>query len=337
KKYKGISDSIFNEKNSRRIAELQNHYENDKQEKEIALLKKDKQIQKLELVKQTTLKNSLLIVSSLVLILAFVIFTRYRLKLRVTRALRKEIEDRKKAEAELLKSQKLESIGILAGGIAHDFNNLLAVIIGTVTMAKDEIADYPKAVKMLDSAEKSSLQATELIQKLITFSKGGWFTPQPITLSAILTGTADHHPRQEPLLQNTSIPPDLAPIYGDERQLRQVMHNLLQNADEATGEQKKISIKAENISLNETNEFSLEMGDYVKVVISDNGRGIPPDHIDKIFDPYFSTKNTVTQKGMGLGLAICYSIIKKHNGHIAVTSEVGKGTTVDLYFPAVSS
>jgi signal transduction histidine kinase/Tfp pilus assembly protein PilF len=335
RKFKEINDSIFNEQNSKKLAEMRTRYEIEGKEKEIALLKKDREIQQLDLAQHKNLIYSLIIVSVLVLILAFVIYTRYRLRIKTTRALRKEIADRKKAEAELLRSQKLEAVGILAGGIAHDFNNLLGTIIGNLSLAGAEIDDEPEAVvKRLNTAERVSLQASELAQKLVTFSKGGWVLPQRVPLASILKSTIYHYPDTSPLLRGISIPPGLKPIYGDERQLRQVIYNILQNADEAMTEPKKVIINAENIFLDEENLLALKQGDYVKVSITDNGRGVPSDQLGKIFVPYFSTKDTVTQKGMGLGLAICYSIINKHNGHITVTSQVGKGTTVEIYLPA---
>jgi signal transduction histidine kinase len=332
KKYKEINDSIFNEKNSKKIAELQTHYETEKKEKEIALLKKDKELQQLDLLKQRNLINSLLIVSLLIFLLA--LYTRYRLKMKAARALRKEIEDRKRVETELLKSQKLEAVGILAGGIAHDFNNLLTVIIGNLTLAAEEVYDNTNAaVKKLKAAEKTSLQAAELSQKLITFSRGGWIFPQKLTLSAVLMSTTEYYPEIKPLVQYLSIPPGLNPIYGDERQLRQVIYNILKNSDEAMTEPKEITIQAENTFLDENNNF-LKEGHYVKISITDNGCGIPQDQLGKIFLPYFSTKDDVSQKGRGLGLAICYSITRKHNGHIYIRSEAAKGTTVELYLPA---
>jgi len=338
KKYKEINDSIFNEINSKKMAEMQTRYDLEKKEKEISLLKKDREIHHLDLARQKNLKNSFIIISLLILIMVFVIYARYRLKIKVNRVLKKEMEDRKKAESELVKSRKLEAIGILVGGIAHDFNNLLAVTMGNLTMAIEDINnnDTSKAADMLTAAEKSSLQAAELVQKLITFSKGGWIIPQKLTLTTILESTMDHYPEMQPLLHSIHISPDLKAIYGDERHLREVIHNLLQNADEAMKDPKHVSIEAENIVLKAKNNFLLKQGEYVKLSITDNGRGIPQDHLEKIFDPYFSTKETVTQRGMGLGLAICYSVIKKHNGHIAVNSEPGKGTTVDLYLPVYS-
>lgn len=258
--------------------------------------------------------------------------------------LEKTLEDLEKAEAErtrlhdeLLTAKKMEAIGILAGGIAHDFNNLLSVIIGNLGLALEEIENNPKWVaKILKNAEKASMQATELAQKLTTFSKGGWIVPREITLPMVLKNIEDQNPGMKKILHHTTttIPPGLKPLYGDERYLSQVIQNLLQNADEAAAEPKQITLEAENVTLKKDNDFELKYGDYIKISIIDNGRGIPGEILGKIFDPYFSTKDNVTQKGLGLGLALCYSIIKKHNGHIAVNSELGKGTTVEFYLPA---
>jgi len=261
-----------------------------------------------------------------------------------TKELENTLEELEKTEAErtrlhhqLLTAEKMEAIGILAGGIAHDFNNILSVIMGNLGLALEEIESNPKrAAKMLKNAEKASIQATELAQRLITFSRGGWIAPREITLSAVLKIIEAKNPGMNTILHNTTttIPPGLKPLYGDERYLSQVIQNLLQNAGEAAAEPKQITLEAENVTLKKDNDFELKYGDYIKISITDSGRGIPKEQMGKIFDPYFSTKDTVTQKGLGLGLAICYSIIKKHNGHIAVKSEVGKGTTVGIYLPA---
>lgn len=337
KKFREVNDSMYNEQNSKTLAELRTRYETETKEKEISLLKKNKQIQQLDLAKQRTLNNSLFIITILVVILAFVAYARYRLKARVTEILTKEISDRKKAEAELLRSRKLEAVGILAGGIAHDFNNLLSVIIGNLSLAIDDVEDRdPRLLRMLQAAERASQQAAELAQKLITFSAGGWILPQKVLLPAIIKRTLLHYPALHRYFENTSIPPDLRAIYGDDRQLRQVFRSILQNAGEAMNNSGQMRVEAENITFTGENEYALKEGDYVKISFIDNGRGIPPEHLDKIFDPYFSTKDTVTQKGMGLGLAICYSIIRRHNGHITVRSEVGKGTTVELYLPSAA-
>jgi len=326
KKYKEINDEIFNETNSKKITKLQTRYEIEKKEKEIALLKKDKEAQR-------NLINSLIIASLLVFLLA--LYTRYRLKMKGARALKKETEDRKRVEAELIESQKLEAVGILAGGIAHDFNNLLAIIMGNITLAEDDIYDNPTtAAQQLKAVEKTCDQASELSQKLITISKDEGILGQKITLPEILDSTTDHYPEMKPLMQNLSIPLDLKSINGDERQLRQVIYNLLKNARQAMTEPGELIIRAENIFFEKANDFSLPGGDYIKIAIEDNGRGIPQEELGKIFVPYFSTNQNVTQKGRGLGLPFCYSIIKRHKGHITIKSQVGKGTTVELYLPA---
>ena len=333
KKYKEIDDAIFNEENSKKTAELETRYETEKKEKEIALLKKDKELQQMDILKQRNLINSLIIVSLLIFLLA--LYTRYRLKMKAARALKKEIDDRKQVEAELIMSQKLEAVGILAGGIAHDFNNLLSIIIGNLALAEDDIYDHPTdAAQKLKAVEKACERAAELSYKLLTLSAGGGILGREITLTKILENTVEHYPEMMPLMRNSSISPDLKPIYGDKRQLRQVMYNILKNASQAMTEPQELIIRAENIFLDKANDFSLPEGDYVKISIVDNGRGIPQEELGKIFVPYFSTNHNVTQKGRGLGLALCYSIIKRHKGHITIKSEVGKGTTVEIYLPA---
>jgi len=248
-----------------------------------------------------------------------------------------DVTDRKRVEMEILKTRKLEAIGILAGGIAHDFNNLFTVIIGNISRARSNLErqmNDSRNYTLLENAERASYQVTELAQKFIIFSKGCWISPRIVSLSNILTGTLDLNPEIAKLHYDLSIPDELRPLYGDKKQLKQVFANLLLNASEAMpGHNKDVSIKAENIYLFPGNKCLLKEGDYIKISIIDRGKGIPSHQLEKIFDPYFTTKNTMSQKGLGLGLAICYAIVKKHEGHILVNSEVGKGTTVDIYLP----
>jgi signal transduction histidine kinase len=327
KKYKDLNDLIFNEDSVKKVTEMQARFDVEIKENQIKLLEKDR-------ANQQNINNFMFVVFILVTILAFVIYTRYRLKIKVSRALQKEIDQRKRTEAELLKSRKLEAVGILAGGMAHDFNNLLAVIMGSISLVKDEISDNALHAQMLNRAEKASMQAADLGKKLITFSGGGWISPQEVTLASIFNGVAGEHPDLKPLLRDVVFPREVKPVYVDEQKMRQVVYNLLKNADESMPESKQLTIEANNVVVPDENDFSLKTGEYVKVSIIDKGRGILPEHLENVFDPYFSTKGTVSQKGLGLGLAICYSIVKKHNGHILVESEVGQGTTVTLYLPA---
>jgi PAS domain S-box-containing protein len=250
-----------------------------------------------------------------------------------------DITRRKKAESELLKSSKMESVGILAGGIAHDFNNLLAVIVGNTSMMKLTFGEHNSRLNTyLDNVERASAQAAELAQKFITFSEGGWLMRKKVKLTNILKDSAQLSPEIKNIRYEMSIPPDLDLIYGDERQLRQVFTNLLLNARESTDDNnRKITVTAKNTTLDNDNPFSLKKGKYVHVSVIDNGKGIPPELLEKIFDPYFSTKNTVSQKGLGLGLALCYSIVNKHEGHISIESKVHEGTTVNVFLPVFSN
>jgi len=239
----------------------------------------------------------------------------------------------RKLEDELLTSKKLESIGILAGGIAHDFNNLLSVIMGNISMIKNEPNITPDQNTMLRSAEIAAAQAAELSQKLITFSKGGWLDRKEIIFSQLIQDTIRNNFSQKKALFDLDIPGNLLNINGDPAYLKQVFINLLLNALEADENNKEnIMIAARNVDTIEEN-IPLKKGQYVKIIVKDKGIGIPKELLDKIFDPYFSTKARWAAKGMGLGLTICYSIIQKHEGHIAVISEPGKGTTVEVYLP----
>jgi PAS domain S-box-containing protein len=240
----------------------------------------------------------------------------------------------KKLEDELLTRKKLESIGILAGGIAHDFNNLLAVIMGNISMIKNDPNITADQNSILRSVEKASAQAAELAQKLITFSKGGWLDRKEIIFSQLIQAAIrDNFPQKEALF-DINIPGNLRTINGDPAYLQQVFTNLLLNAVEADEINKgNIIVAASNVDTIEEN-ISLKKGQYVKITVKDRGIGIPKEQLDKIFVPYFSTKVRCAQKGMGLGLTICYSIIQKHEGHISVISEPGKGTTVEVYLPA---
>ncbi|MGE5340521.1 MAG: ATP-binding protein [Candidatus Omnitrophota bacterium] len=243
-----------------------------------------------------------------------------------------DVTERKRLETELNKNQQLESVGVLVDGIAIDFDKLLAVITRNLSAILGHTDTSAEAAKFLKPAAKASRQASDLVEKLITFSRGGWFRPQKIKFSTLLNDTLNSYPQ---INHDIVIAPGLKPIYGDERQLRRVLHSILLNADESMTDPKHVKIEATDITLKCDNPFGLKPGDYIKISITDNGKGIPPDRLEKIFEPYFTTKSTFNQKGMGLGLAICYSILKKHNGHITISSQPGKGATVEMYLPVL--
>lgn len=239
----------------------------------------------------------------------------------------RDITEKRKMEQELLRAQKLESIGILAGGIAHDFNNILTAILGNANLARMYAADN-KVAEKLAKIEKASLQAKELTQQLLTFSKGGAPVKKITSIRELIKDSARFALRGSNVRCHFHIPEELWPVDIDEGQISQVINNVIMNADQAMPEGGVITVRAENVVVSE--DQKLPQGRYVTLSITDQGVGIPQKHLHKIFDPYFTTK----QKGSGLGLATCYSIIKKHNGHIDVESEVGVGTTFVIYLPA---
>lgn len=228
---------------------------------------------------------------------------------------------------------KLKSVGILAGGIAQDFNSLLSIIIGNISLARMEVPPGDKVYDLLLESEKASCRAADIAEKLITFSEGGWLIRREENMDEILHEVIESHALQSRLSFNINIQRGLPSIFVDEGQFQQVLLNILLNAAEAMPGGGEVRISALLVTIEKGDFPPLKPGEYIKMAIKDHGPGIPKAHLDKIFDPYFSTKNSVSQLGMGLGLSICYSIIKKHEGWIAVESVEGGGTTVYLYIP----
>ncbi|MDM8516262.1 ATP-binding protein [Desulfobacterales bacterium HSG16] len=245
-----------------------------------------------------------------------------------------EMKRSKQMEEELLKAKKLESIGILAGGIAHDFNNLLSIIMGNIHLAMDEDGLGDDISEALAEAEKASVRAANLTKQLITFSKGG----EPITKSchipSLLTEMTKVAVAGSNVEYNFFLQDDLWPVDIDKGQIEHVIRNIVMNAVQSMSEGGIVEVRAENFlvsSEKNSNVLSIDDGEYVKIAIHDHGSGIPKQNIERIFDPYFSTRERGIQKGMGLGLTISYSIIKKHGGTIAVKSKTGAGTSVYIY------
>ncbi len=255
---------------------------------------------------------------------------RTRELLKANENLRREMADREKMEQELVKAQKLESLGILAGGIAHDFNNLLASIMGNISLAMLDLDSGNGAYRQLEAAERASLRAQDLTRQLLTFSKGGEPVKRTTMIDELIRESAGFALRGSRVRYDFSFPGDLWLVDVDEGQMSQVMHNLIINADHAMPEGGTITIRCENAVVENKSGLPVRSGDYVKIIVQDHGIGITKEHLPKVFDPYFTTK----QKGSGLGLATSYSIIKKHSGHIAVDSELGVGTTFVIYLPA---
>lgn len=242
----------------------------------------------------------------------------------------RDVTEQKRADNERKKLDKLESVGILAGGIAHDFNNILGSILGNVELATVHTKANSEAYPLLLEAKKASVRARELTGQLLTFSKGGEPVTKTASLDTVIIDSANFALHGSSVQCYYQIPQDLWRVTIDTSQISRVIHNLVINARQAMPEGGAISIACKNIADISTVTQVLPDGKYVCLTITDSGTGIPEKYLDKIFDPYFSTK----QKGSGLGLASCFSIIKKHKGWISVDSIAGNGTTFTIYLPA---
>ncbi|MBF0559413.1 MAG: PAS domain S-box protein [Nitrospirae bacterium] len=242
----------------------------------------------------------------------------------------RDITEKQKTEEELLKSQKLESLGVLAGGIAHDFNNLLTAILGNISLAKMYSEPSEKAFARLAEAEKATLKTKDLTQQLLTFSRGGAPIKKTTSIVDIIRDTSSFAVSGSNVRCALSLPNDLWQVEADPGQISQVMQNLVINATEAMPGGGIISISCMNVRLAPGNPMRLKGGRYVEIKVKDQGIGIKKEYLSKVFDPYFTTK----QKGSGLGLAMSYSIVNKHDGHISADSTDGEGTTFTVYIPA---
>ena len=245
----------------------------------------------------------------------------------------RDITVKNRMQEEMVKIKKLESLGVLAGGIAHDFNNILTAILGNITLAKLYSDESDKIYEILCEAEKATLRSKDLTQQLITFSKGGLPVKEVGQIKNLIIESASFILRGANVKCNFEFHEDLWIIEMDIGQINQVINNLIINASQAMDNGGIINIKGENFVLKEDNVLPIKKGNYVKISFQDSGVGISKENLQKIFDPYFTTKST----GNGLGLAITYSIINKHNGYISVNSIVGEGTTFTLYLPATFS
>lgn len=245
-----------------------------------------------------------------------------------------DITLRKRMEEELLRAQKLESLGVLAGGIAHDFNNLLGIVQGYIDLVLSDLPPGHVSRQLLLSAMRSVLQTKDLISRLITFSRGGGPFKEMFDVAAIIRETVQRTVKGTKVRVIFDFREELWPAEVDDLQMKQVFNNLTKNAVEATPEGGNLTIQAENALLPAGGTSNLPAGAYLKITFADEGIGIHEEHLAKIFDPDFSTKRLAAQSGLGLGLAVCYSVLKSHDGHITVQSLPGKGASFVLYIPA---
>jgi PAS domain S-box-containing protein len=242
----------------------------------------------------------------------------------------RDITDRHRMEEKLQNAAKMESVGLLAGGIAHDFNNILTAIMANLSLLQMDLVSRPEEAHLADEAVRATKRASDLTLQLLTFAKGGDPVRSAVRLNEIVQESATFARRGSGVMSQFDMPADLWAANVDKGQISQVVQNLVINATQAMRQGGTLRIAASNEHIAPGAHPALPEGDYVCISVTDTGEGIAPQNIAKIFDPYFTTKLL----GHGLGLATVFSIIKRHQGHIEVTSTLGKGTTFTFWLPA---
>jgi len=248
-------------------------------------------------------------------------------------------EEKRRLESQLQQSQKMEAVGTLAGGIAHDFNNILAIILGNAELASDDVPDSNPASKSLKEICLTSLRAKDMVHQLLAFSRKSDEEIKPVDMAPIIKGSMkmlrSAVPTSVEFKQHISDDP--CSILGDAAQINQIVMNLVINAADAMSEEGGLlEVTLAKIILQEEKacfDWVLSPGLYIRLRMRDTGEGIEPEIMDRIFDPYYTTKEV--GKGTGMGLSVIHGIIKRHGGGILVESEIGKGTVFEIYFPAL--
>ena len=243
-----------------------------------------------------------------------------------------DVTERRRIEEEQLKIEKLRSVGLLAGGIAHDFNNILAAILGNISLVGLSKDLSPRHRKILQQAEKACMRARGLTQQLLTFARGGDPIKETQSLHEIVIESAEFVLRGSGIQLKIDGGVDLWRVDIDRGQMSQVIQNIVLNAKDAMKDRGTIHIKMENCPDTRPSDTT-NHGDWVAVYITDTGPGMTQEVLHQIFEPYFTTKD----HGSGLGLSICHSIMKKHDGVILVKSTLGQGTTFSIYLPRATT
>ncbi len=240
-----------------------------------------------------------------------------------------DITEQEKDEKEHLKIAKLEAAGLLAGGIAHDFNNILTAILGNINLALTDTALKENTRKLLLNSEKASIRAKSLTEQLLTFAKGGDPIKETTTLQDIIEESASFVLHGGNVTVEYDFGDNVWPVEADKGQISQVIQNIILNARDAMPAGGTVHLGCRNL-YNSNTIPELDEERLIHLTIKDHGVGVPEDLLQRIFDPYFTTK----KDGSGLGLAVTYSIVQKHGGHIEVESQPNVGTTFHIYLPA---
>ncbi len=341
KKFKLLDEKIFNQANSNKIAQLQTRLDMERQEKTITLLKKDKQIQDLDLHRQRSQKNWLLIVSVLVISIAFVTYTRFQLKTKATHALTEseekfrtlseqlseKVEERthelKQAQDELVRKERLSVLGQLTATVAHEVRTPLAAVRSSVfsiekALENSAVDRIPRALQL---AERNIVRCDNIVDDLLNFTRRREPKPEDTDIGQWLTNLLDEYRLPEAIRCERELQAGVCLRIDKERLFRAVV-NVLQNASyamlEHSGPIKRLTVK------------TVKTDDRLKIYFTDTGPGITAENLDKIFEPLFSTKHF----GFGLGLPVVKNIMTEHGGGVEVTSQPGKGTTVTLWLPS---
>ena len=242
----------------------------------------------------------------------------------------RDISQFRQSKEEINRIHKLESIGLMAGGIAHDFNNILLGLFGNIFLAKSTLPENHESHQHLERAEQAFKRATNLTKQFLTFAQGGNPVKTLVALERIVDEVVQFNLAGTQTTAVLRFADGVWPVLADEGQLVQVFANLVLNASQSMDGGGNITISMENAVVGQTEDRQDDPRQFVRIVVRDEGGGIAPEHLQKIFDPYFSTKNA----GRGLGLTTVYSIVRQHGGNIYVKSVPGAGTSFTLLVPA---
>ena len=250
-----------------------------------------------------------------------------------------DITEEKRLEEQLLQAHKMESIGTLAGGIAHDFNNMLGIIVGNTELAMDDVPEWNPARNNLNEIRTASMRAKDMVKQILAFSRLSLQEMKPVRISPIIKDSLKLLRSSIPTIIeiHQKISNESDTVRADPTQINQVLINLCTNAAHAMGEKGGVlAVSLKNIEMDEDSAIhyhDLSSGKYVRLTVSDTGHGIEPKSLERIFDPYFTTKGV--GEGSGMGLSVVHGIVKCHSGDISVSSEPGKGTTFQVFFPYI--
>ena len=230
---------------------------------------------------------------------------------------------------ERVRASKLESLGVLAGGIAHDFNNVLTAVVGNIALARSDETLSRETATWLEEAERACLRARTLTHQLLTFSRGGDPVKRPMHIGSLVDATTRFAVSGSNVRCTMDVAADLWAVEADEGQIEQVVHNIVLNAKQAMTRGGNVHVTCGNVRMAPPAETLGGARQFVRISIKDSGPGIPPEHLERIFDPYFTTKPS----GTGLGLAVSHAVIKNHGGLLHAESSIGNGTTFHILLP----